>query len=637
MKHFIIGTAGHVDHGKTALVKAITGTDTDRLREEKERGISIELGFASLLLPGGHRAGIVDVPGHERFIKNMLAGVGGIDLVLLIIAADEGVMPQTREHLDIIQLLQVDKGVVVLTKIDLVDSEWLELVREEVRGFLAETALAEAPLVAVSSVTGEGFPELLAAIEKVAREVKPKSVEGPVRLPVDRVFSVTGFGTVVTGTLLAGVLRVGEQVEILPQGVLTRVRSLQVHGEKEETAGAGQRVAVNLAGVDVEQVSRGSVVARYKSLVPSHYLDVRLFLLKSAGKNLRNRARVRFYLGTKEALGRVKLLDFEELEPGGRAYAQLELEENVVAAKGDPFVIRSYSPMRTIGGGLVIDPAPRKHKRFRPEVIAALSIMEKGSPEDLLEQYLINAATPNGLNEIAGGTGLLDDEINQTICRLIEQRKVRKVSGEGRDYFMAEVVYRKWAGEITGLLNTYHRDFPLREGYPKEELRSRRFPALNNKVFQFVLQNMEREGILQNFPQTLALPSFIPQPAPDQAELIKQVEQQINESGFQPPFWSEVCKKAGLKDALAQEALQYLLKQGVLVKLGDDLYFHRDALAEARRRVAAYLAEKGELSVGETRDLLGTSRKFTLPLLEYFDRAKLTRRVGDKRLPGKTS
>lgn len=624
-----------MDHGKTALVKALTGINTDRLKEERERGISIELGFASFLFPGGLKAGIVDVPGHERFIKNMLAGAGGIDLVLLVIAADEGIMPQTREHLDIIQLLQVNKGVVALTKIDLVDREWLELVNQEVQDFLKETALAKAPVIPVSSVTGEGLPELLAAIEQVAQEVRPKLMEGPVRLPVDRVFTVTGFGTVVTGTLLAGTLRIGESVGILPQGITSRVRSLQVHGKKVEAAVAGQRVAVNLAGVEVEQAGRGSVVTGPGSLVPSYLLDTRLYLLKSAGRNLKNRARIRFYLGTKEALGRVKLLDREELEPGGQAYAQLELEEIIVATKGDPFVIRSYSPMRTIGGGMVVDPAPRKHKRFRQEVITSLSTREKGSAADLVEQYLINTPAPAGINEVAGGTGLQNNEAGLAVAKLIEQEKARTIPGEGRDYFMSEVVYRKWAGEITGLLKSYHKDFPLREGFPKEEMRSRRFPALSNKLFQFLLQDMEYEGLLQNFPKTLSLPSFTPQPDREQAELIKQIEHEVNKNGFQPPFWSEICRKLELDDASAQEILQYLLRKYVLVKLGDDLYFHRDALAEARRLVKAHLAAKGEISLGETRDILGTSRKFTLPLLEYFDREKVTRRAGDKRLPGK--
>ncbi|MDD4170142.1 MAG: selenocysteine-specific translation elongation factor, partial [Desulfotomaculaceae bacterium] len=414
MKHLIIGTAGHVDHGKTALVKAMTGVDTDRLKEEKERGISIELGFTSLELPSGRKAGIVDVPGHERFIKHMLAGAGGFDLVLLVIAADEGVMPQTREHLDIIQLLQVKKGVVVLTKADLVDEEWLELVTEEVREFLQDTVLEKAPLVTVSAVTGQGIAALLELLDHVAEETESKTAAGTPRLPVDRVFSVTGFGTVVTGTLVAGQLRVGDMVKVQPAGLTARVRSLQVHGKKVEVAGAGQRVAANLAGLEVEQVSRGSVVAGTDSLVPSHRLDVHLLLLDSADRPLKNRERVRFHIGSGETLGRVVLLDREELAPGATAYAQVELEEMVAAVKGDRFVIRSYSPLWTIGGGTVIDAAPgRKHKRFRSEVLGALATRERGTPEEILEHYLRDNATLPEIADVAAGTGLQVSEVKE--------------------------------------------------------------------------------------------------------------------------------------------------------------------------------------------------------------------------------
>jgi len=330
LRHFIIGTAGHVDHGKTMLIKALTRVDTDRLKEEKERGISIDLGFAFLNLPGGKIAGIVDVPGHERFLKNMLAGIGGIDMVLLIIAADEGIMPQTREHLDIIQLLQIKKGIVVLTKIDLVENDWLKLIQEEVNDFLKGTVLENAPVTAVSSLTGQGLEELLGEINKVAETVEEKSLFGPMRLPIDRVFSITGFGTVVTGTLVSGRIKVGEPVEILPGRLTSRVRFLQVHGEKVTTADAGQRVAVNITGIDVAQVNRGNVLAAPGNFNSSYYLDVKLQLLKSATKALKNRARVRLYLGTAEVLGRVILLDRDELKPGEEAYAQLKLEEEAV-------------------------------------------------------------------------------------------------------------------------------------------------------------------------------------------------------------------------------------------------------------------------------------------------------------------
>jgi len=636
LKHLIIGTAGHVDHGKTALVRALTGIDTDRLKEEKERGISIELGFASMTLPGGRRAGIVDVPGHERFIKNMLAGAGGFDLVLLVIAADEGVMPQTREHLDIIELLQVKKGVVVLTKADLVDEEWLGLVKEDVGEFLKGTVLEDAPVATVSAVTGRGVPELLNLIEQVAQETQTKASAGSPRLPVDRVFSITGFGTVVTGTLLSGVLRVGDVVDIQPQGLTSRVRSLQVHGEKVEAVEAGQRVAINLAGLEVEQIERGSVVAGPKSLAPSHRLDVRLLLLKSAARPLKNRARVHFYLGAAETLGRVVLLDREELAPGAMAYAQMELEEQAVVAGGDRFVIRSYSPMQTIGGGTVIDPRPkRRHKRFREEVLDALATRERGAPAELVEQYLSgNTGLPDS-TEVATGAGLPEDEVSEAARELAGEGKLKIINGDGRAYLVLTDTYRRRAGEIEKLLQSYHREFPLREGYPKEELRSRKFQALNSKILQYMLQEMERDGLLRDAARAVALPDFKPGPNPEQERRISGIYKMLEDARFLPPAWGELCRKAGLGEAAGTEILQYLLRSGEMVKVAEDLYFHREVLREAREKVAGYLREKGEISVGEMRDLLETSRKYALPLLEYFDREKVTRRVGDKRLPGR--
>ena len=428
MKHLIIGTAGHVDHGKTALVKALTGIDTDRLKEEKDRGISIELGFAALSLPGVRRAGIVDVHGHERFIKNMLAGAGGFDLVLLVIAADEGVMPQTREHLDIIQLLQVTKGIVVLTKIDLVDQEWLELVQEEVRDFLKGTVLENAPVVSVSSVTGQGIPELLEQIDSMTREVRPRVATGPPRLPVDRVFH-NWFRHCGHGTLVSGTLQVGDQVEVQPQGLASRVRSLQVHGEKVEVAEAGQRVAVNLVGLEVEQIERGSVVAGMNSMFPTKRLDVRLLLLKSAPRPLKNGARVRFFLGTREALGRVRLLDQEELKPGSLAYAQLELEKPVVADKGDRFVIRSYSPMHTIGGGTVIT-LRAQTQAFSQRCSECSGSPGKGYAGELLSQCLPGLSGLPGPAEVAKSTGLEEEDILEAARELERDGRVKMIIAE---------------------------------------------------------------------------------------------------------------------------------------------------------------------------------------------------------------
>ncbi|MBF7084106.1 selenocysteine-specific translation elongation factor [Desulfallas sp. Bu1-1] len=635
MKHIVIGTAGHVDHGKTVLVKALTGVDTDRLKEEKERGISIELGFAKLKLPSGHNAAIIDVPGHERFIKNMLAGVGGIDIVMLVVAADEGVMPQTREHLEIIQLLQIDKGVVVITKKDLVDEEWLSLVREELQEFLRGTVLENARVVAVSSVTGEGLDELLHVIDELVAGVDEKKSSGPPRMPVDRVFSVVGFGTVSTGTLLSGQIRPGDNLQVYPGDTVSRVRNIHVHGQKVDMAEAGQRVAVNLSGVETGDIKRGNVLAAPGSLKPSHRLDARMKFLPSAPKPLKHRARVRVYLGTAEILGRVVLLDREELKPGEDAYVQLQLEDPVAAARGDHFVIRSYSPMRTIGGGTVIDPAPVKHKRNRKEVIEALSTAEKGTPSELVEQYLFTTARPVPLHQLATGAGISEEEAGSTLRELLDNDRVVKLTAEGEDYYLSAMVLARWEQTILSVLNEYHQKYPLREGYPKEELRSRYFTVLNAKQFQVLVNYLDQRGKVAGRAQSIALRGFEPQPPPEINEKINRLEKIFLENEFQPPTWSDATTRAGIKNAEAQELLGYLLARGILVKLAEGIYLHGKALRKAVSLIKEHLEQKGEISLGEVRDLLQTSRKYTLPLLEYLDREKVTRRVGDMRVAGK--
>lgn len=635
MKHFVIGTAGHVDHGKTMLVKALTGVDTDRLKEEKERGISIELGFAHLELPGGFSAGIVDVPGHERFIKNMLAGVGGIDLVLLVIAADEGIMPQTREHLDIIQLLQIKKGVVAITKIDLVDEEFLGLVREEVDAFLKGTVLEGAPVVNVSAVTGEGLDELRAALVQVAAEIKERSSNGQARLPVDRCFTVTGFGTVVTGTLVSGQIRTGDSLVLLPRGLITRVRAMQVHGQKVEVATAGQRVALNLTKVEVEQVKRGDVLAAPGSLKPSYLLDVKLTLLKSALKPLKNHTRVRVYQGTAEVLGRVVLLDRDELEPGEVAYAQLKLEREIVAAKDDRFVIRSFSPMLTIGGGTVIDPTPRKHKRKRPEVLAALATREKGTPVDQVRQFLDTSTGLHTAADIGTAVALNSEEVASALRELSDAGEIKTLAVDNQTYFLSSRTYRRWAEELSALVREYNRSYPLREGYPKEELRSRKFPGLSNKLYQSLLKSMEEDGFIKIMPQSVSGPDFEPAPTAEQVDDVNYLERRVREGAYQPPSWNDLCRELNLSESQAQEYLQFFIRKGVLVKIGEGLYFHREALTEASQKIRDYLLEKEEITVGEARDLLKTSRKFALPLLEYLDRQRITRRVGDVRVLNK--
>ncbi|MFZ5640203.1 MAG: selenocysteine-specific translation elongation factor [Bacillota bacterium] len=632
MKHFIIGTAGHVDHGKTMLVKALTGKETDRLKEEKERGISIELGFAPFRLPSGILAGIVDVPGHERFIKNMLAGVGGMDLVLLVVAADEGVMPQTTEHLDIIRMLQVPRGAVVITKADLVEPDWLEMVREEVREAVRGSVFAEAPMIHVSAVTGEGIPELTAFIDEMARQLTDRESTGKPRMAIDRVFSITGFGTVVTGTLLGGPLNIGDTVEILPQGLEARIRNIQVHGSKVETAEPGQRTAVNLAGVEIVEIDRGSVLAAPGTLKPSHRLDVRLELLAGTPKPLANRSRVRVHIGTAEILARVILLDREELAPGESALAQLECEEPMVAARGDRFVIRSYSPMTTIGGGTVVDPLPAKHKRFREDVIAALATMEQGTPAEIVGQYLRDAGTLVNMEDIIRDTGYDAADVREALSLLEEEAEVKKIPVEGKDYFGAGGVYRGWVKSIQSFLAAFHEKYPLRPGWPKEEMRSKIFAGMPAKVFQYLLKTLEADGEIKVMGDSVALFDFTPTLTGELGETTGKIDKEYLEGSFQPPDWQETARRHNLDAAMATELLNYLVSNNRLVKLEENVFLHSEVLTRGKELITGLLRDKGEITLAEARDLLDTSRKYALPLLNYLDRERITRRIEDKRV-----
>lgn len=634
MKHVIIGTAGHVDHGKTQLIRSLTGIETDRLQEEKKRGISIELGFAYLTLPSGRRAGIVDVPGHERFIKNMLAGVSGIDLVLLVVAADEGIMPQTKEHFDILQLLQVNKGIVVLTKTDLVDQEWLELVQEEIKEFLSETTLEEAPIIPVSAVTGAGMDQLRATIDEMVKNISERHQGGKMRLPVDRIFSVTGFGTVITGTMVAGSLSVGDEVVIMPLQINSRVRGLQVHSKKVDFAQAGQRVAVNLAGVEVADIKRGYVVSSPDTLSPSYRLDAKLHLLKSISKPLKHRTRVRLHIGTDEIMGRVTLLDREELNPGDEAYVQLQLEETAVASRGDRFVIRSYSPMHTIGGGVLIDPMPAKHKRFDDSIIQTLITKEKGTPEELLAQYISNVKIPVVIEAVAEELKLSQQELKEAVGKLLETEQVKGIVTEDRTMFVGTDLYQRWNSDINKLLIDFHEKFPLREGIPKEELRSKLFTNQTSKQFQYLMQQMQRDGFIKVYPQTIAATNFTDRPTGNALQTLNKIEEILKGKHFQPPSWKEVLNELKLKPEIGLEYQGYLLRSGKIVKVAEDLYFHIDTINQVKEKIINFIKTNERISVAEARDVLNTSRKYALPLMEYLDKERITRRVEDNRVLG---
>lgn len=631
-KHIIVGTAGHIDHGKTALVKALTGIDTDRLKEEKERGISIELGFANLDIGDDISLGIVDVPGHERFVKTMLAGVGGIDLVLLVVAADEGVMPQTREHLHICELLQIKRGVVALTKVDLVESEWLEMVRTDLEAFLAGTFLEAAPVVPVSSVTGHGLPALREALRALAQVVAPKRQGGIFRLPIDRVFTIKGFGTVVTGTLWSGTVRVGDEVAVVPQELRSRVRRIQVHGQTVEQARAGQRTAVNLPGIEVDQVRRGDTLAFPGSLRPAMALDVSLRLLKDAPRALQNRARVRFHLGTSEVLARVVLLDRDELSPGDEAIAHLRLESPATALAGDRYVIRSYSPALTVGGGSILDPNPPVRRRPKAQLVEHLKVLRSGTSVEQLQRVLMQAGpTPLSLDALAASLNLDRSSLKAEVDRLMEAGVVVAVEGKGEAGYLHRASYDRLAAEIVARLEEFHAREPLREGLSKEELRSK-LPHVGPGLFSRLLQDLSQRQQIVIDREKVRHYRHRPTLSPEEQQAKERLEAAYRVAGFQPPDLEQaLIQTAGGKAGLA--IFHRLVEEGTVVKIKDDLYLHRDHYERAKGMVLEYFTRHQRITVPEFKDLLGVSRKFAIPFLEHFDSVKLTRRQGDARVP----
>ncbi len=632
MKRLIIGTAGHIDHGKTTLVKALTGKETDRLKEEKQRGISIELGFAPFMLPNGQKAAIVDVPGHERFIRHMLAGAFGIDMVLFTIAADEGVMPQTREHMDIIELLGVNKGIIVITKKDMVDEEWLMMMEEEIREYIDHTILKGSPLIPVSGITGEGIPELLQAIETMAETVEEKSSFGQARLPIDRVFTISGFGTVVTGTLWSGQLNVGDTVELMPVQKPVKIRTLQVHNEKVPSAFAGQRVAVNLQGVEVAEIKRGYLLASPGYMAPSYRVDARMRLLSSSPRTLKNWSRVRFHLGTDETLGRVVLLDRDELLPGEESYVQIAMEKPVVGYKGDPFVIRYYSPVTTIGGGNIIDPVAPKQKRFREDVLDELAVKEEGSLYDVvLHELESNGYNPVSLMDLSKKTGAPEQDIQEELNLLIDDEKALKIVSGKDILFLSQAGVWKMNQEMLAVLQDYHQKYSLRLGYPKEDMRSRLFKNVNTKVFASILKYMEENNMISVRNNVVAVPGYKPEPGEKYAKAMQTIRKAMQENLFTPPSLEELRDMLG-QEADVSELIAYLTDNGELVRINETMYFSSQAIENGKEIMEYYFSKEKELPLATARDLLHTSRKYALPLLEYYDRIRFTRRIGDMRV-----
>ncbi len=636
-----IGTAGHIDHGKSTLVTALTGIDPDRLAEEKARGMTIDLGFAWLTLPSGREASVVDVPGHESFIKNMLAGVGGIDVALLVVAADEGVMPQTAEHLAILDLLRVRSGVVALTKADLVDAEWLELVREEVAEKLAPTTLAGAPIIACSAVTRQGLPELLAELDAALDQSPPRRDLGRPRLPIDRVFTITGFGTVTTGTLQDGVLRAAQEVEILPSGRKARIRGVQAHKQAVERAVPGGRFALNLAGIAKEEVSRGDVVALPGTLRATYAFDVRLEVTKEAPRPVAHNAEVEVFAGAAEAQARVVLLDAEELRPGESGWAQLRLRRPLVVTRGDRFIVRVPSPSLTVGGGVVVEPQARRHKRHDTALLGRLETLAQGDPEELL----LAALHPGAGDAKAGGYGgrepadltkalsLHTEDMSAALDALLARQAALRVGS----FIYATSEWDRMRDDATRALAEYHRQYPLRAGMPREEWRARL--GLSMRQAGDVLAALATEGVVAEVVASAngsqpARGAFVkaaghePRLTEAQEQTVGTVLARFHAALFAPPTRAEVEAELG------PEVTAYLVERGDLVKMSDAILLSREAYGEVLRRVVTHLRSHETLTVAEARDLLDTSRKYMLPIFEHLDHARITRRIGDDRVLG---
>lgn len=625
MKNIVIGTAGHIDHGKTTLIKALTGRNTDTLAEEKSRGISINLGFTYFDLSEKKRVGIVDVPGHEKFIKNMLAGASGIDIVLLVIAADEGVMPQTIEHIDILTFLNIKNGMIVLTKSDTVDDDFRELVKEDIREKLNGTFLENADIIEVDSVSKKGIDTLIQKIDQISDEIEGKNENSPSRLNIDRVFSVKGFGTVVTGTLIEGKISVDDDLVVYPQNIKTKIRSIQVHGESVDTAYAGQRTAINISNVKVDEIERGNVLAAPDSLEEAMMLDTKISLVNHSEKTLKHWDRLRLYHGTREILCRAVPLDKEMIESGESGYVQLRLEESIVSKKGDVFVLRCYSPMDTIGGGVIIDTSPRKHKRFDDKVIETLKIKEKGELRDIIEEYLKRSSNnyPN-IKDIMTYAGESDDLVKKSLGELLENNKVIIIN----NMYLHISQYEKLKEKIINLLQEYHKKHRLRKGVLKEEVRSKIESKFKTRDMDILLDRICSENLIKIVDNFVSLYDFEVVLNDKQKEIYKIIEKRLKDCKSETILtMGEVCDN----NKNYQEVLESMIGESV-VNLDDTYVMHKEIYIKVKQDLIDYINKNNEITLGEYRDLINSSRKNCMIILENFDRNKITKRVENKRV-----
>lgn len=629
MKNIIIGTAGHIDHGKTTLIKALTGRNTDRWEEEQRRGITIDLGFTYFDLPSGDRAGIIDVPGHEKFINNMVAGVVGMDLVLLVVAADEGIMPQTREHVDILHLLGIEKSIIVLNKCDLVDEEWLELVEEEIKEELEGTFLEQAPVVKVSAATGQGLEELIQMISDMTNdEEMEKDIHTIPRLPIDRAFSLSGFGTIITGTLVSGTITKEDTLEMYPIGKECKIRSIQVHGEDKTACYAGQRVAINLSNVKKKEVERGCVLAPKNSMKNTDLLDVKLNVLDSSMRVLTNHTRLHFFTGTSEILCRAVLLDKEEIGPGESGYVQLRLEEEVAVRRGDKFVVRFYSPMETIGGGVVLEPNPKVKKRFQEQTIEELRRKESGSTADVIEMHVkSHADTAITVAELAKMTALSIEEVQADVEELKEQNIVHAFAMRKDTYVWHTDTARGALHTLLEALKAYEEKYPYRYGMKKAEVQMTYFKKMKPNVFDKILEMFEEQKNIKRVDEFLSTPEFEVKKDAIFDKVSKIIQDTLKKAEYDFTRYSEIDMKNVPRD-IVDDILNILVEEQIIVKVSDDMYTLKEYMERAKNVIQDRLKEDPVISIAQVRDIFNTSRKSAKPILEYMDSIKVTKKVG---------
>ncbi len=626
----VMGTAGHIDHGKTTLIKALTGIDCDRLKDEKKRGITIELGFAYLDLPNGTRLSIVDVPGHEKFVKNMVAGATGIDFVLLTVAADEGIMPQTKEHIEICSLLGIQKGIVALTKIDMVDKELLELAMLDIKEYLSNTFLKDSKIVPVSAHTGEGLDELIEEIVKAVEEIKQKDTSDIFVLPVDRVFTLKGHGTVITGTLVSGDISVGEDVCIYPQGKFSKIRHIQVHGKSVEKAKAGRRTAINLANITVDEIERGDIIARPDTLFPSNTWDVELICLSSSPRPILHRKEVHFHHGTTEIMARIYLLDRDKLDPGDSCYAQVRFPSPMVGLFGDRFVIRSFSPLRTIGGGRIINPLGHTIKRFS-KTVEEIKNLSQLTPEDIIKFHLSHAGTKGyRLKELHVLTNIPLKDLEKILKDQQSRHHIFCFDKEEK-IFIASSHLNALKDNLVSFIKDFHVKNPMRPGILNGEILSNFGKKLHPKLVHFILEKCIKENLLEAEEDIIKLKGHTISLKKEEQKLKERVLNILITSGYTPPTIKNLTKELNVEKKKIEPILNFLVEEGDIIKIKEDLYFHKDAVKEIKQKVISFFNHHEEMKPQDFKQLTGLSRKYSIPLLEYFDRQKLTMRIGDVR------